>query len=74
MNFDNIFLAILYLIFIIPGVILKLLIFNLIAILTFNRFVKLEEIWKKKYLMDCFGDFKNLIYGIGIFIIILIIW
>ncbi len=45
---ENILMSILFIAISIPGALFRFVLLNLLAILTFDKFVKLKTLWRKK--------------------------
>ncbi len=70
---EGIFVAIPYLILNSIGTIIKVIFLSLIAILTLNKWKKLNELWNKKYLKDNITNPWNCVLALGIIILLTII-
>jgi hypothetical protein len=63
-----------YLILNIIGTFLKLILFSLIAILSLNKWMKLNELWSKKYFKSNISNPWNFVIGLVMIILISIIF
>jgi hypothetical protein len=72
-NFDNIYLVILYFIFGLPGAIIRFTYLNIITMFKINGNVNFKKLWSKDEIMEIFLHPYNLLIGLLLFIAILII-
>ena len=72
-NSESILFAIPYLILTSAGTIIKLVFLTLTAILTFNQWIKLKDLWNKEFLKKNIGNPWNFVLSTVLFIILLTI-
>jgi hypothetical protein len=70
-NFESILFTILYLILTSVGTIIKLLFLILTAILSFNQWINLKDLWNKEFLKKNIDNPWNCVLSIALFIILL---
>jgi len=68
-NFDNIYLVIFYLIFGLPGAIVRFSIFNLFALFGIGGYKNLKDLWVKGEIIKTFIHPYNLIIGLLLLIL-----
>ncbi|MBR9847257.1 MAG: hypothetical protein GYB35_14670 [Algicola sp.] len=71
---EGIFIAIPYLILNSIGAIIKLLSLSFISLLSFNKWIKISELWNKKYFKDNIANPWNCVLALVIIIILTIIF
>jgi len=71
-NFDNIYLTILYLIFGLPGAAIRFGYLNILASFKNNNELNYKKIWSKDGIVEIFFHPYNLVIGICLFIVLLI--
>lgn len=69
-NFDNIYLVIFYLIFGLPGAIIRFSVFNLLALFRIGGFKNIKDLWTKNEIIKTFIHSYNLLIGLIILILI----
>ena len=72
-NFDNIFLIILYFVIGLPGAIIRFIYFNIATMLKINGDVNFKKLWSKDEITNLFLHPYNLIIGVVAFVVILIV-
>ncbi len=72
-NSENILFAIPYLILTSVGTVIKLVFLIIVAILTFNQWIKLKDLWSKEFLKKNIGNPWNFVWSVIQFIILLTI-
>jgi hypothetical protein len=72
-NFDNIFLVILYFILGLPGAVVRFGYLNIVASFKRTGNLNYEKLWSKDGITDIFLHPYNLVIGICLFIVVLII-
>lgn len=73
-NFDNIYLVIFYLIFGLPGAIVRFSAFNLFATFGIGGFKNMKDLWTKDEIIKTFIHPYNLIIGLVILILISVLY
>jgi len=71
-NFDNTYLVIFYLIFGLPGAIVRFSVFNLLALFQLRGFKNVKDLWTKDEIIKTFIHPYNLLIGLTILILILV--
>ncbi|SDT03588.1 hypothetical protein [Winogradskyella sediminis] len=71
-DFDNIFLIVPFFLFTIVGSLIKFTFLNLIALLSFNNYIKFNDLWKKENISEYLGNTTNFILGLIILIGIIV--
>ncbi|MCC1485628.1 hypothetical protein [Winogradskyella immobilis] len=72
-NSEMIIFSIPYLILTSVGTIIKLLVLSLLSIISFNKWIKLKDLWNKKYLKANLGNPWNFVLTVTLLIILIII-
>ena len=70
---ESILFAIPYLILTSIGTIIKLMFLTLTAILSFNQWIKLKDLWNREFVKKNIGNPWNFVLSIALFIILLTI-
>jgi hypothetical protein len=71
-DFDSIFLIVPFFLFTIVGSLIKFTFLNLIALLSFNNYIKFNDLWKKENISEYLGNTTNFILGLIILIGIIV--
>jgi len=71
---EGFLIAIPYLILNSIGTIIKVLFFSIISLLSFNKFLKISELWNKKYLKNNIANPWNCFLALTIIVILTIIF
>ena len=71
---EGFLIAIPYLILNSIGTIIKVLFFSFISLLSFNKWIKISELWNKKYLKDNIANPWNCVLALAIIIFFTIIF
>lgn len=72
-NSEMIIFSIPYLILTSVGTIIKLLVLSLLSIISFNKWIKLKDLWNKKYLKTNLGNPWNFVLTVSLLFILIII-
>ena len=72
-DLDSIFLIVPFFIFTFIGSLIKFTFLNLLGLLTFNKFIKIRDLWKKENLSKYLGNTKNFFLGFVTTLIIIAI-
>ena len=72
-NSEMIIFSISYLILTSVGTIIKLLILSLLSIISFNKWIKLKDLWNKKHLKTNLGNPWNFVLTLSLLIILIMI-
>ncbi len=70
-DFDSIFLIIPFFTFTILGSLIKFTFLNILALLTFNQYVKINDLWKKENISTYLSNTMNFFLGLILFFIII---
>jgi len=73
-NFDNIYLVILYAVFGFPSAVVRFIFLNILALFNIDGYPKTKKLWTKDELLKIFIHPYNLLIGVIIFIIFLIVY
>ena len=71
-DFESIFLIVPFFLFAIIGSLIKFTFLNLIALLSFNNFIKFNDLWKKENISEYLGNTMNFILGLVMLIGIIV--
>lgn len=73
-NFDNIYLVILYAVFGFPGAIIRFAFLNILALFQVGGYPKMKKLWTRDELLKAFIHPYNLLIGVIIFIVFLVVY